>query len=124
GISRAPSCALQPARLVPARCYHVGRASAALSDSDGTTPPGAFGDAADFARHDGLAAARSGARFGRGPGWLDGGDADPFRSTDTELASLLHTTMHVWPGGHDLTYWNAHLAQYLRFYADALSACR
>ena len=116
--------ALDLARLDPARFCAVGGHSAALWDSDGETPPGAFDDAADFARHDVLAAARSGARFGRGPVWLDGGDADPFRSTDTELASLLHTTMHVWPGGHDLTYWNAHLAQYLRFYADALSACR
>jgi hypothetical protein len=69
-------------------------------------------------------AARAGARFGRGPVWLDVGKDDPFRAADAELAALLHRTLHVWPGGHDLGYWDAHLARYLRFYADALGACR
>jgi enterochelin esterase-like enzyme len=30
---------------------------------------------------------------------------------------------HVWPGGHDFGYWNAHIRAYLRFYARALAAC-
>ena len=124
GISMGGFGALDLARLEPARFCAVGGHSAALWDSAGETPPGAFDDAADFARNDVIAAARGGARFGRGPVWLDGGDRDPFRSTDTELAALLHTTMHVSPGGHDRSYWNARLAEYLRFYADALAACR
>ena len=28
-------------------------------------------------------------------------------------------SFHVWPGGHDGRYWDAHFADYLRFYADA-----
>ena len=28
-------------------------------------------------------------------------------------------SFHVWPGSHDGDYWDAHFAQYLRFYADA-----
>jgi hypothetical protein len=71
-----------------------------------------------------IAAARGRSRFGRGPIWLDTGADDPFRATDAELASLQHATLHVWPGGHDLAYWSAHLGRYLRFYADALPACR
>jgi len=31
--------------------------------------------------------------------------------------------MHVWPGGHDFTYWNAHWSDYLGFYAQALATC-
>ena len=26
---------------------------------------------------------------------------------------------HTWPGAHTGEYWDAHFAQYLRFYADA-----
>jgi S-formylglutathione hydrolase FrmB len=124
GISMGGFGALDLARLDPARFCAVGGHSAALWDSGGETPAGAFDDDAEFARHDVIAAARAGARFGRGRIWLDVGAADPFRAADAELASLLHATLHVWPGGHDVAYWNAHLARYLRFYADALAGCR
>jgi enterochelin esterase-like enzyme len=124
GVSMGGFGALDLARLAPSRFCAVGGHSAALWDTAGETPPGAFDDAADFARHDVLAAARAGAHFGRGPAWLDTGAGDPFRSTDAELASLLHTALHVWPGGHDVAYWTAHMRDYLRFYADALGTCR
>ena len=28
-------------------------------------------------------------------------------------------SFHVWPGAHEGSYWDAHFADYLRFYADA-----
>jgi hypothetical protein len=28
-------------------------------------------------------------------------------------------SVHVWPGNHDGGYWDAHFAEYLRFYANA-----
>jgi len=28
-------------------------------------------------------------------------------------------SFHVWPGAHDGHYWDAHFADYFRFYADA-----
>ena len=31
--------------------------------------------------------------------------------------------MRHWPGSHEGDYWRAHMARYLRFYADALAAC-
>ncbi len=49
---------------------------------------------------------------------------DPsFTATDQQLANALHIPMHVWPGGHDFTYWNAHWSDYLGFYAHALATC-
>jgi len=50
-------------------------------------------------------------------------DAGPFTflAADAQLARALHITQHVWPGGHNSSYWNAHIAVYLRFYE---SACR
>jgi enterochelin esterase-like enzyme len=32
-------------------------------------------------------------------------------------------TSHVWRGGHFGSYWRAHMARYLRFYARALAKC-
>jgi enterochelin esterase-like enzyme len=42
----------------------------------------------------------------------------------TKLAHELRTkgekvSFHVWPGAHTGRYWDAHFAEYLRFYADA-----
>jgi S-formylglutathione hydrolase FrmB len=54
---------------------------------------------------------------------LDGGSADPFRNAGEALATALHIHMHVWPGGHDHTYWNAHIGDYLGVYAGALASC-
>jgi enterochelin esterase-like enzyme len=56
------------------------------------------------------------------------GTEDPFRAADTRLAGELRrdgqpVQFHVWPGGHDGSYWSAHWGSYLRFYADALERC-
>lgn len=107
----------------------VGGDSAALWRTGGETAAGAFDNAEDFSRNDVIAAARSGGGVYRGTRlWLDVGSEDPFRSADTELAGLLRSDglsvqFHVWPGGHDPSYWDAHWASYLHFYASALAHC-
>ena len=127
GISMGGFGALDLARLYPLGFCAVGAHSAALWRRAADTAAGAFDDAADFRRHDLLAVARRHRHlYGRRPVWIDGGDVDPFRSTDRELARLLRgrVTYHVWPGGHESAYWDAHMPAYLRFYARALRACR
>ena len=44
------------------------------------------------------------------------------RVADAKLAHALHIRQHVWPGGHTGAYWHAHMAQYMRFYADACAS--
>jgi S-formylglutathione hydrolase FrmB len=105
----------------------VGGHSAALWESGGASAPGAFDDAEDFARNDVFDAARKG-RFDRSRVWIDGGAGDPFHDADAAFAALLrsrgvHVTYHVWPGAHTPSYWQAHMAAYLRFYASALADC-
>jgi enterochelin esterase-like enzyme len=112
--------ALDLARLHPRRFCAVGAHSAALWRSGGDTPAGAFDDAADFARHDVM-----GLPFRyRGPLWLDVGSDDPFRAADQVFALAHSASFRVWPGGHESSYWAAHMREYLRFYARALARCR
>jgi S-formylglutathione hydrolase FrmB len=105
----------------PHRFCAVGGHSPAIWTSAGATAPGAFDDAADFARNDVVAMARHG-RPARHV-WLDAGDADPFVPGDRALASALGIRLHTAPGGHDDKYWHAHYDDYLRFYARALELC-
>src|SRR5204863_7919285 len=124
GISRGGSGALDLGTR--GRFCAVGAPSPALWPRAAGTAPGAFDDAADFARHDLLAAARRRALYGSRV-WIDVGTADPFRAADTVYAHLLQQqdeaiTFHLWPGGHESSYWHTHVAQYLRFYVDACSA--
>jgi enterochelin esterase-like enzyme len=92
--------------------------------SGGTSAPGAFDDATDFARHDVLRAAQARpGLFGRTAVWLDAGTADPFRPALRRLAAALRVPLHGWSGGHDGAYWSAHMPAYLRFYAGALERC-
>jgi putative esterase len=127
GISMGGYGALHLASVAPGRFCAVGGHSAALWTSPGSSAPGAFDDAGDFAAHDVFAAARRGA-FDRVPVWIDGGSADPFRTADAALVAVLRNrgdrvTYHVWPGAHTHDYWASHMAAYLRFYADALARC-
>jgi hypothetical protein len=109
--------------LHPHRFCAAGGHSPALWRSAGETAPGAFDDAADFGRHDVIAAARAGAFAGL-PVWIDAGSADPFRPGDRAFdAAVRGASLRTWPGGHDGTYWNAHWGDYLRFYARALGRC-
>lgn len=110
-------------------CAVAGR-SAALWRTGGETAEGAFDSAEDFARNDVLGAARAGSSALSGtPSWLDVGSADPFRSADTELATEMRghglaVDFHVWPGGHEQSYWDAHWGPYMSFVAGALARCR
>jgi enterochelin esterase-like enzyme len=127
GISMGGYGALHLAAVRPRRFCAVGGHSAALWESGALSAPGAFDDADDFARNDVFAAARYG-RYDRLPVWIDGGDADPFRAADAAFASLLRARgakvrYRVWPGGHEGSYWHAHMPAYLRFYAAELAAC-
>jgi enterochelin esterase-like enzyme len=112
--------ALDAARLHPSRFCAVGAHSAALWLTGGSTPAGAFDDAADFARHDVIS---SPFPF-RGPVWIDVGRDDPFVASDGEFAVAHHLRYRVWPGGHSGSYWAAHMRAYVRFYAQALRSCR
>ena len=118
GISMGGYGALHIASLHPQEFCAAGGHSAAVWTSAGATAPGAFDDAEDYRRNDIFAEAP---KLNGIPVWLDNGDDDPFRDADAELARTLHITQHVWPGGHTRSYWDAHIAQYLRFYE---TACR
>jgi S-formylglutathione hydrolase FrmB len=127
GISMGGYGALHLAALRPHEFCAVGAHSAALYESFGASAPVAFDNAADFARNNVFTAARRG-RFDRLPVWIDGGSNDPFYDADATFVSLLqardaHVSYHVWPGGHTASYWDKHTAEYLRFYASALSEC-
>lgn len=135
GISMGGFGAYDLARLHPGRFCAVGGHSPALWESAGLTASGAFDNAADFARHDVIGAARARPRpFKTQPVWLDAGNRDPFRPGHGAFARALRSahaaftraafTRVTWPGGHDQAYWNSHWNPYLRFYATALSACR
>jgi enterochelin esterase-like enzyme len=128
GTSMGGYGAYDIARLHPGYFCAVGGHSPAIWRTGGESAPGAFDDAEDFVRNDVFAAARAG-RFDRLPVWIDGGDSDPFRDADSAFVRLLRSrgvpvTRHIWPGGHTGAYWRAHMGAYLRFYAEALAACR
>ena len=128
GISMGGFGALDIARLHPTRFCAVGGHSAALFTSGGTSAPGAFDSAQDFANHDVIGAARTQDSYRGLAVWLDVGTGDPFRAADTTLVSELRAhgqavQFHVWPGNHDQAYWNSHWSSYLGFYASALASC-
>jgi len=128
GISMGGFGAYEIARLDPGRFCAVGGDSAAIwpAYADiGAQGPGAFDNASDFARNDVIAAAKANPQlYGHAQLWLDVGAQDPyFYYTDQQLANILHIQLHVWPGGHDFGYWNAHWGDYLGFYAHAFATC-
>ena len=93
----------------------------------GNERSGAAGPPGAPARELRFKAARGG-RFNRLPVWIDSGIDDPFHDADAAFASLLRlrgvdVTYHTWPGGHRASYWRAHMAEYLGFYASALARC-
>jgi S-formylglutathione hydrolase FrmB len=120
GTSMGGFGALDIARLWPGRFCAVGAHSPAIFTSARATMAGSFDGPRDFARHDLLALGPS---YGRTPVWIDVGTRDRFRAADVRLAGELGVRAHVWPGKHGSRYWRDHMAQYLRFYADALARC-
>jgi S-formylglutathione hydrolase FrmB len=131
GISMGGFGAYDIARVHPGHFCAVGGHSPAIWRTGGETAPGAFDDAADFARNDlvGTAARRPG-RFAGPRLWLDAGRSDPFQPGDRAFVQALQKA-HVpisdhltWTGGHDGGYWQRHWPTYLAFYASALAHCR
>jgi S-formylglutathione hydrolase FrmB len=122
--------ALDLARANPGRFCAAGGHSPAIWTDAGRTAPGAFDDAADFARHDLVGYTNAAARpFGDLPIWLDRGDSDWFVAGDAALVGALRArgvrlTYRHWPGAHEGAYWDAHTGSYLRFYARELARCR
>ncbi len=129
GLSMGGFGAYDLALKHPGTFCAVGGDSAALWRSGGETATGAFDNAEDFERNNVIGAAGTGGDIYRGASlWLDVGADDPFRAADTELAELLsrdglHIQFHVWSGGHETSYWDAHWGSYLSFYAHALARC-
>ncbi|HEX3239766.1 MAG TPA: alpha/beta hydrolase-fold protein [Solirubrobacterales bacterium] len=129
GISMGGFGAYDLALLHPRRFCAVGGHSAALWFDGGETAPGAFDDAADFDRNDVVGAVRANPdAFGEMRIWNDYGSEDPFRGYNEGFVDYLEAgdadlSAHSWPGGHEGSYWNAHLPTYLRFYANSLAHC-
>jgi S-formylglutathione hydrolase FrmB len=127
GVSMGGFGALDLARLHPGRFCAVGAHSAAIWPSAAQTASGAFDDAADFARHDVMGAARRGDPYGSTPVEIDVGRDDGFRFADEQLAHDLRAhharvTFRFYPGGH--SGWRDRMGDYLRFYSSALERCR
>jgi len=107
----------------------VGGHSAGLWPQGGEEFPGAFDNQDDYERNDVLAKVNADPdAYGDTPIWNDYGDADWFVPGNAAFVAALRRgnadlTAHVWPGGHDGTYWDAHWPEYLRFYATALANC-
>ena len=129
GISMGGFGAYDLALLHPKRFCAVGGHSPALWFDGGETAPGAFESAADFERNDVVEMVRGNPdAFAGMRVWNDYGDEDPFRGYDEGFVDYLRAdgadlSARSWPGGHDDSYWNAHWAAYLRFYANALAHC-
>jgi S-formylglutathione hydrolase FrmB len=118
GTSMGGFGALDIARLNPGRFCAVGAHSPAIFFNESQSLPGAFDNAADFARHDLLHTSPS---YGGVPVWIDVGSRDRFRAADVAFATRAGLSVHVFPGAHKSAYWRAHMGDYLRFYANACS---
>jgi enterochelin esterase-like enzyme len=116
GIAMGGYGALHLASLRPKEFCAVGGHSAAIWQRAGAAAPGAFDNGNDFERNNILLAAH---KLKALPVWLDVGNDDSFRSADGLLARKLSVILHVYPGGHDSAYWNAHMAAYVAFYERA-----
>ena len=129
GISMGGYGAYHLGLMHPGRFCAVGGHSAGLWLDESEEFEGAFDDRSDYERNDALAAVRADPdAFGDTSIWNDYGDEDWFVAGNAAFVAALRRgdadlAAHVWPGGHDNTYWDAHWPAYLRFYADALAAC-
>ncbi len=112
GISMGGYGALLAASRRPHFCA-TAVMSPALWTSAGATAPGAFDNAQDYAYNDvfKLPAPRH--------LWIALGASDPFHDAALAYAAQAGVTAHVSPGGHDSTFWDAHIGALLRFAAHA-----
>jgi len=129
GISMGGFGAYDLALHNPGRFCAVGGHSPALWFDGSETAPGAFDDAADFARNDVVGAVQSDHdAFGKTRVWNDYGDEDPFRVYDEGFVAALEAgdadlSAHSWPGAHEGSYWDSHWPVYQRFYVNSLRHC-
>lgn len=130
GISMGGYGAYHLGLSYPDRFCAVGGHSAGLWLDPSEEYPGAFDDQADYERNDVIAAVQSDPdAFGETPFWNDYGDQDWFVLGNAAFVAALEPstqtslTAHIWPGGHDAAYWDAHWPQYLAFYAKSLANC-
>lgn len=125
GMSMGGNGALQLAMNYPGVFGVAGAHSFALRRRD-TAPP-YFGDQSYFNAHDPLYLFQTRPEVARALTlWLDVGGDDSWRPADEAfhrqlLDEGIAHTWHEYPGGHEDAYWSAHTAEYLRFYATALS---
>ena len=123
GISMGGFGALDLGRIAAKRFCAVGGHSPAVYERGTTDALFGFDDQADFDHHDLLGIASERSPYDA-PVWIDVGDRDFLRPAVEKLAKELEAddadvTFHIWPGSHDGNYWNAHFADYVKFYADA-----
>jgi S-formylglutathione hydrolase FrmB len=130
GISMGGFGAYHLGLVYPGRFCAVGGHSAGLWLDPSEEFPGAFDDEAGYEANDALGAVESDPdAFGDTPVWNDYGDQDWFVPGNAAFVTALESsgetplTAHVWPGGHDESYWDTHWPQYLRFYAKSLADC-
>lgn len=129
GFGQGGFGALNLARLHPRRFCAVGGHSPEIWPSWGlVTRQSSFDDAADFARHDLLAAARAGTYLDAGPVRVDIGSDDPQLATVKAFADALRASgrtvdYHELAGTDSPALWRANSGNLLRFYAAALAGC-
>ena len=129
GISMGGFGALDLGMKWPGRFCGLAGHSAAIWPTGAQSNAVAFDDATDFARNDVMRYARTASHpYEQAAVWLDDGSSDGFRFDDSALAHSLmqngaRVTFHEWPGGHNDTYWRAHLHDYVDFYVGALASC-
>ena len=123
GISMGGFGALDLGRLRKF-CAVGGHSPAVFEPGSGDISFG-FDNATDFRRHNLFGIARKRSPYDE-PVWIDVGTQDDLRPAASLLARELRAdgadvTFHVWPGAHDGDYWNAHFADYVKFYSEACS---
>jgi S-formylglutathione hydrolase FrmB len=120
GISMGGFGALHLGAAFPDRFCAVGAHSPAIFADAASSAEGAFDDKEDFDRHDLIARAE---QIPAGA-WVDIGDEDPFdAATRTLVERMEQPRFHPWEGGHDGDYWDAHMADYVKFYVRELADC-
>jgi S-formylglutathione hydrolase FrmB len=124
GVSMGAHGAMQLAMNFPNIFSVVGAHSLVLRRYD--TAPAYFGSLVDWAKRDPMQLVYSTAQsVKRLDLWIDIGKDDPWAKLaeqfNGELASLkIDHEFHMWSGDHSASYWQSHLADYLRFYDSAL----
>ncbi len=125
GLSMGGHGALQLALNNPDEFAAIGAHSVALRKKEQAFS--FFGNEQYFQAHDPVTlCAKRRAVARRFKIWIDIGDRDPWYKAAAAFHEQLDSeaipnTWRVYPGGHDSAYWSAHVADYLRFYGQALT---